>query len=105
MESLPRTRTDWTPDQVKAAVYEAGLSLKQISVEAGYYDTCAWQALYRFRWPKLKLVIAARLGRHPHELWPALFDEKGDVRPTVDRRRRPDAERRKPTPVTKKGPA
>jgi len=93
--------SDWTPDQVKAAVHAAGLSLKRISVEAGYYDSGAWQALYRFRWPKLKRVIAARLGRPPQEIWPSIFDAEGNVRPNVDRRRRPHAERLKPAATRK----
>jgi len=104
MESRPSHRQDWTPRQVHAALHDAGLTLKQVSIEAGYDDSAAWKALYQYptRWPKLKRIIAGRIGVPPQEIWPSIFDEQGEVRPGADRRKLPKYLTRGEAPVRRR---
>lgn len=64
---------DWHPEDIKAAVRKTGVSLSQLSVEAGYARSSLRMVLTR-PWPAGQAIIAARLREPPQKIWPSRYD-------------------------------
>ena len=64
--------SDWHPADVQAALKKRGLTLAGLSRANGYHATAAGKALKR-PWPALEGLIAAAIGKTPHEIWPSRY--------------------------------
>ena len=61
---------------IRAALQKKGLTLRQVSSEAGLSTSaCGFALLYPSR--KAEEAIAGALGKTPHELWPDRWDASG----------------------------
>jgi len=58
---------------IKAALYKKGLTLKDISKKAGLTETAASKSL-RFPCPNAHRIIAKVIGKSLHEIWPQWYD-------------------------------
>lgn len=78
------------PADIKAALEKKGLSLAEVSRQAGYHPTAAGRCL-RTSWPEMERIIAGHLGLSPNEIWPDRYDSNG-----VSLRYQPRVRRREP---------
>lgn len=84
----------WHKEDIKAAVYKTGTTLRDLSVEAGFAPSIVSQSLCS-PIPAANKAIANRIGHSVHELWPQWFDADGNVIPRRRRSgRRPKVARR-----------
>lgn len=74
---MAKTLRDWHPEAIKAAIRISGTTLSQLSVEHGYAREAVRISL-RKPWPAVEAIVAARLGRPPHEIWPTRYDASGN---------------------------
>ena len=58
---------------IKAALYKKGLTLKDVSKKAGLTETAASKSL-RFPCPNAHREIARIIGKNLHEIWPNWYD-------------------------------
>ncbi len=68
---------DWHPAYIAYQIRLCGTSLRRISAAYGYKPNSASAAL-RKPWPKMERLIAAALGKAPHEIWPSRYDGDGN---------------------------
>lgn len=59
---------------IVAALHKKGLTVKALSVEAGWSEGTLSNALSR-PWPKGEQVIADALNLSPREIWPSRYKE------------------------------
>ncbi|MBT6429067.1 MAG: hypothetical protein HOK30_15470 [Rhodospirillaceae bacterium] len=76
----------WSWPRIKARLEEAGTSLKQLAVDAGYHPASFSNAKLDIS-PPIQQIIADALGIQPKTLWPDRYYRNG--RPKPGRRRRP----------------
>ena len=69
----PVTPSDWHPEDIKGAVRKTGISIRQLSVGAGYSPSSLRMVLTR-PWPAGQAIIAARIGVPPQTIWPSRYD-------------------------------
>jgi Ner family transcriptional regulator len=67
---------DWHPADIKAALEKRGLSLRRLGIANGFLPNSLNQALRR-QWPNAERVIAAAIGKAPHEIWPSRYERDG----------------------------
>ena len=78
------------PADIKAALEKKGLSLAEVSRQAGYHPTAAGRCL-RTSWPEMERIIAEHLETRPQEIWPDRYDRNG-----VSLRYQPRTHRQRP---------
>lgn len=81
---------DWHKAQVKAAIEMAGTSLSEIARKNGLHPSAVQHAVkVRPGGPllRIKRIIAATIGRSPHEVWPSLFDRDDSARRAAQQRK------------------
>lgn len=80
MATVSRTKKpvpqDWHRADIIAALWKAGTSLRQLSLEHEYHPRSLARALSR-PWPRAEKLIAARLGLRPHAIWPTRYRADG----------------------------
>ncbi|ETZ10999.1 helix-turn-helix domain-containing protein [Vibrio parahaemolyticus] len=59
---------------IVAALHKKGLTVQDLSVEAGWSKGTLANALRR-PWPKGEKVIAKALGMEPQDIWPSRYQE------------------------------
>lgn len=69
---------DWSQAEIKSALILKGITLRQISKNAGKSETAASKALTK-PWPEMRRKIAAALETPPQNIWPSSFDENGKL--------------------------
>ena len=69
--------TDWHPEEVKSAVRMRGTTLAQLAREAGLPKQLLSMCLQARVSEKGDQVIAAFLGKQPHEIWPSRYNKRG----------------------------
>lgn len=79
-------RQDMHPADLKALLEKRGLSLAQVSRNAGYSPTSAGRAL-RTPWPAMEEIIAEAVDLHPIDIWPSRYDASGVPKKYLPRRR------------------
>ncbi|MEZ8386116.1 MULTISPECIES: helix-turn-helix domain-containing protein [Vibrio] len=64
--------SDWHRADIVAALKKRGLSVRQLSREAGLGENTLANAL-RSPWPKGERIIAEAIGMTPDQLWPSRY--------------------------------
>lgn len=64
--------SDWHRADIVAALKKRGLSVRQLSREAGLGENTLANAL-RSPWPKGERIIAEAIGMKPDQLWPSRY--------------------------------
>ncbi|MBF0153404.1 MAG: helix-turn-helix domain-containing protein [Magnetococcales bacterium] len=73
-EALYRPRgRDWYPEEIRAALVLKKITLRQLSIGAGYKPGSIRRALDK-SYPAAQAVIARALGVDPWEIWPSRYD-------------------------------
>lgn len=82
---------EWRRSQIKAALEDAGWTLRRLSLANGYTATAATTALQK-PWPALERIIADAISAGPYqlhaepwEIWPSRYN--GQVPKSQSRRR------------------
>lgn len=65
-------RQDWTRLKIKGALMLRGLTLKSISIAAGYHHSAGSKACKQ-PWPQVEKVIAAAIDEKPEDIWPSRY--------------------------------
>ncbi|MBU2673537.1 MULTISPECIES: helix-turn-helix domain-containing protein [Hafnia] len=64
---------DWHAEDIKAAVRKRGVTLSQLSRDAGLApDTL--RNVFRYHWPKGELIVAGAIGVDPATIWPSRYN-------------------------------
>lgn len=66
-------KADWRRSAIKAALEDAGWSLRRLSVHHGYCNRTLNHALFD-PYPKAERLIADALGVEPWDIWPTRYD-------------------------------
>lgn len=66
---------DWHTADIKAALAKKGLTLRQLSSQAGLKPDTLRNVLDR-KWPKGEKIIADALGIPPEEIWVSRYRKK-----------------------------
>lgn len=67
------TQQDWNKEDIKAAVWKLGTSMKGLALANGYRSVDAVnQALFR-PYPKAERIIAKAIGVKPEVIWPSRY--------------------------------
>ena len=66
------------PEDIKAAIRKTGITLTQLSIQAGLGESAVRQALFFHHCPAGEKAIIEYLDIHPHKLWPERYDEHGN---------------------------
>ncbi|HXF66236.1 MAG TPA: helix-turn-helix transcriptional regulator [Burkholderiales bacterium] len=77
-------KKDWHPADVIASLWKKGISIRALSVRAGYSAGALKHALRR-QYPAAEKIIADAIGVRPMEIWPSRYHEDGT--PHYPRRR------------------
>lgn len=77
---------DWTPDRVKAAVYERGISMEALAIQHGYSAAVVRIALIR-RCAAGEKLVSHLIGVPLQEIWPSRYFPDGRSR-AIPRRSR-----------------
>lgn len=64
--------SDWHRADIIAALKKRGLSVRQLSRDAGLGENTLANAL-RSPWPKGEKIIATAIGMKPEEVWPSRY--------------------------------
>ncbi|MGU5685245.1 helix-turn-helix domain-containing protein [Aeromonas allosaccharophila] len=64
--------SDWHRADVVAALKKAGISVSQLSRDAGL-SSSTLQNTFRAPWPKGERIIAGALGLEPEDIWPSRY--------------------------------
>lgn len=75
----PRPLTDMHREDIKAAIRKSGISLAELSAQAGY-DPGAVSRTLRVPWPAVEAIIARQIGKRPEEVWPSRYHPDGSPR-------------------------
>lgn len=67
---------DWHRAYIRAALEVKGLTLRDLSRNAGLAEDTLKNALFR-PWPKGERIIADAIGVEPEEIWPSRYGQKG----------------------------
>lgn len=70
----PKTREDWHPADIKAALAKKGYTFARIAREFGYQPPGPNRVL-RSTWPVMEQIVADIIGLHPSDIWPSRYDE------------------------------
>jgi Ner family transcriptional regulator len=70
------TPQDWHKEDIKAAVWKTGTTMKGLALANGYRSVDAVsQALHR-PYPKVESIIAKAIGVTPQEIWPSRYTDE-----------------------------
>lgn len=64
--------TDWHRADIVAALHKQGVSLSQLSIDAGLSPSTLRNAL-RAPYPRAEEIIAQAIGVTPQEIWPSRY--------------------------------
>ncbi|MGL0943392.1 helix-turn-helix domain-containing protein [Vibrio vulnificus] len=64
--------SDWHRADIVAALKKRGLSVRQLSRDAGLGENTLANAL-RMPWPKGERIIAEAIGMNPEDVWPSRY--------------------------------
>ncbi|EEV1312900.1 DNA-binding protein [Escherichia coli] len=70
---------DWPPEIIKARLHMAGLSLRSLSLKAGY-SRDSLKSVLRTPCRPYQQIIADALGVSPEEIWPSRYQVKSYMR-------------------------
>ncbi|EFP3733434.1 helix-turn-helix domain-containing protein [Escherichia coli] len=70
---------DWPPEIIKARLHMAGLSLRSLSLKAGY-SRDSLKSVLRTPCQPYQQIIADALGVSPEEIWPSRYQVKSYMR-------------------------
>ncbi|HGU3860833.1 TPA: transcriptional regulator [Escherichia coli] len=70
---------DWPPEIIKARLHMAGLSLRSLSLKAGYIRD-SLKSVLRTPCRPYQQIIADALGVSPEEIWPSRYQVKSYMR-------------------------
>ena len=70
---------DWPPEIIKARLHMAGLSLRSLSLNAGY-SRDSLKSVLRTPCRPYQQIIADALGVSPEEIWPSRYQVKSYMR-------------------------
>jgi len=73
---IKRPKKGWHRADIKSGLEKRGLSLRRLSINAGYHERSAQVALDR-PWVKVEKLIASSLDVDPWEIWPERYDDFG----------------------------
>jgi len=65
-------------EEIKAAIRMTGITLNQLSLDAGLGASTVRQAIFFHHCPAGERVIIDHLGLHPHAIWPNRYDRQGN---------------------------
>lgn len=74
--TMPKPRTDWHPEDIKAAVRKTGTTLSALARAGGLSDEAGRRCL-QIPWPRVEALIAQRIGRKPQDIWPSRYEPDG----------------------------
>jgi Ner family transcriptional regulator len=70
------TPKDWNKEDIKAAVWKTGTTMKGLALANGYRAVDSVnQALFR-PYPKAERIIANAIGEKPETIWPSRYEGK-----------------------------
>ncbi len=64
--------SDWHPETIKAEIHKRGLSLRALSVQAGY-NKDSLKSVLRTPCRPYQQIIADALGLPPESIWPSRY--------------------------------
>ncbi|EFE9481241.1 helix-turn-helix domain-containing protein [Escherichia coli] len=70
---------DWPPEIIKARLHMSGLSLRSLSLKAGY-SRDSLKSVLRTPCRPYQQIIADALGVSPEEIWPSRYQVKSYMR-------------------------
>lgn len=74
MNRLEATRaSDWHRIDIVAALHKRGISVRELSVQAGLSPSTLKNALAR-AYPKGERIIAEAIGLSPEQIWPSRYN-------------------------------
>jgi Ner family transcriptional regulator len=76
MAKKPAPKSDWHPEDIKAAIRKKGTSLQAMSLDLGYSRSTLRNAL-NIPAPKYERIIAEFLGTTPQKIWPSRYHADG----------------------------
>ncbi|SUF52637.1 transcriptional regulator [Salmonella enterica] len=65
-------RADWHPEYIKAEIHKRGLSLRALSLQAGY-SRDSLKSVLRTPCKPYQRIIADALGVEPETIWPSRY--------------------------------
>lgn len=68
---------DMHPEDIKAEIRKAGVTMSALAKAAGVSRTSLSMALHSRVSAKAEGAIASFIGRSPREIWPSRYDEEG----------------------------
>ncbi|MBE3653463.1 helix-turn-helix domain-containing protein [Vibrio navarrensis] len=71
-QNFVKDGSDWHRADIVAALKKRGLSVRQLSRDAGLGENTLSNAL-RSPWPKGEKIIADAIGMKPEEIWPSRY--------------------------------
>lgn len=66
------TREDWHPEIIKAELHKRGVTLRSLSVKAGYSKD-SLKSVLRVPCVRYEQIVAAALGTEPENIWPSRY--------------------------------
>ena len=76
---MPQDAAGWHREDIKAAIRKRGVSLEQLSLDAGLSACACSMALLRPHFGA-ELAISELLGLSPRQIWPHRYDSDGAYR-------------------------
>jgi Ner family transcriptional regulator len=71
-QKITKDGSDWHRADIVAALKKRGLSVRQLSRDAGLGENTLANAL-RTPWPKGERIIAEAIGMRPDQVWPSRY--------------------------------
>lgn len=86
MKSGVQGKEDWSPSRIKAAIVAKGMTMRQISEDAGL-DQSAVSVAIRRPWRRGEAAIAKAIGVSPATIWPSRYPHHVELHPAAVVRR------------------
>lgn len=67
--------TDWHPEIIKAELHRRGITLRSLSVEAGY-KADSLKSVLRVPCVRYEQIVANALGITPESIWPSRYEAR-----------------------------
>ena len=68
-------RADWHPEIIKAELHRRGITLRALSVEAGYKPD-SLKSVLRVPCVSYEQIVADALGTEPEAIWPSRYEAR-----------------------------
>ena len=69
--------TDWHPEIIKAELHRRGITLRSLSVEAGY-QADSLKSVLRVPCVRYEQIVADALGTTPESIWPSRYEARNN---------------------------